>query len=277
MSQPVAESAAFSRSALFFWLFFIAAANALTGTMIRTVQDTGWSYAAFNLFGVSAIVWLGLVAGLALLRNDGLAEPPRRLDAAVAVFVAAVALVPVATASAVAMTFLAIYAIVTAERGSAPRRAAIIFLAITGSLIWGRLLLAVFSGPMLGADAFLVARLTGTTQIGNQLAFTDGSGAFAVAPGCSSFQGMSLALVFWATVNQWFAVPFGWKQMLWCLAALGATIAVNVVRIGALAHFPRHFDALHNGIGYQVAAWTTLILVVAICLYGAHREAFARS
>jgi hypothetical protein len=86
---------------------------------------------------------------------------------------------------------------------------------------------------------------------------------------------MSLAAVFWATVNQWFGARFHWTSLLWMLAALGATVAVNAARLSAIAHFPSHFEALHTGWGAQVAAWTTLALVVVICLYGARRDVFA--
>ena len=102
----------------------------------------------------------------------------------------------------------------------------------------------------------------------------DGATRLVVAPGCSSMQGMSLALVFWATVNQSYRVPFGWKAAGYCLAALAATVAINVLRIGAMLRWPEHLQEIHHGWGYHLSMWTTLILVVAICLYGARREIF---
>jgi hypothetical protein len=60
------------------------------------------------------------------------------------------------------------------------------------------------------------------------------------------------------------------------LAAIGATIGVNVIRIGSMLSFPAHLDALHHGWGFHLFMWLTLIAVGAICLYGARRHVFAR-
>ena len=272
----LSRGAKLDRNQLFFWLFLIATGNGLAGPIIRSAGESGWIRASFDLFGVSAIVWVALIAGLHLLLEDREGPPMRSSDPLIAVLILAIALAPVATASAIGLTGLALYGIWTSNPGSPLRRAAIIFLAITGTLVWGRLLLGMLSRPLLDIDAFFVAHLVGTRQDGNLLSFTNGSGRFVIAPGCSSLQGMSLALVFWATVNQWFRVPFGWRSAAWCLVALAATVAINVLRLGAIAHFPEHFDAIHKGIGWHIASWTTLAAVVAICLYGARREVFAR-
>jgi exosortase/archaeosortase family protein len=274
MDHSIAAQSAITRPILFFWLFLIAVGNKMAGMAIDAMSSEGWIRAGFNLFEISAILWVALAAGLILTR-EGSPEPARRSDIMLAVLVVAAAILPIYAASAAALTVTALYAIVTSGPGAALRRSGIIFLAMTGSLIWGPLLLGFFNGPILGTDAFFVSHLAGARQVGNQISFADGSGTFVIAPACSSFHGMSLALVFWATVNQWFKVRFSWISLLWAAAALGATIAVNVLRIVAIARFPGQFDALHTGWGAQVATWSTLVLVVAICLYGARRDVFA--
>jgi exosortase/archaeosortase family protein len=239
-----------------------------------SITDEGWAYSAFNLFGISAILWLALAGGLAILRNAQ-QEPVRRMDVPVAALTLCAAILPIYSASGIALTLAASYAIGTSRRGSELRRAAIVFLAMTSTLMWGPLILGFFNGPILGVDAWLVSHFIGAPQVGNQIQFIGRQEAFVIAPGCSSFHGMSLALVFWATVNQWFRVRFAWQSLGWVAAALAATVAVNVMRIGAIARFPDRFDAIHTGWGAQLAAWTTLFLVVAICLYGARRDVFA--
>jgi exosortase/archaeosortase family protein len=274
--SPSARSAAvpLDRPRLFFWLYLIAGLNAFAGFALSSIATDGWAASALNLFGVSAILWLALAAGLQLLRSAPGADPATRRDGVVAcVGLLAIAL-PSATISSAALTLFALYGLVTAERASPVRRAAIIFLAVSGATLWGRLMLAAFSHPLLDIDAFLVSRIAGVAQDGNLIAFADGSGTMAVAPGCSSLQGISLALVFWATVNQWFEVPISRRSLAWLGAAVAATIAVNVLRIAALSHFPAHFDSIHGGLGWHVAAWTTMILVAATCLWGARREIF---
>jgi exosortase/archaeosortase family protein len=263
-----------SRSGLFSWLVLIATLNAFAGVALRTVPDRGLVYALFELFGISAILWTALVAAVALLRADDRAMAPAGSDRVVAAVVVLAALLPFAPASAAGLTLLAVWMILRSPAGSPARRAGLVALAIAVSLLWGRVFLAVFSRPMLGIDSWLVGHLVGVRAVGNTLAFADGSGGIVVAPGCSSWQGMSLALVFWVTVNQWFRVPLGWKPVGWCLLALAATIAVNVLRIGAMVHFPAQLDAIHHGYGWHLAMWSSLILVCSICLYGARREIF---
>jgi exosortase/archaeosortase family protein len=265
-----------TRGALFFWLFLIAAGNGLAGFAVQWTLGHGLARSLADLFGISAVVWVAAFAALAILRSSETAEAPLRADWPVAAVVAAAALVPAGPASAVALTLLSGYAIATSNAGEPLRRAAIIFLSITGTLIWGRLLLALLSKSLLSADTFLVASLFGTEQTGNLIGYAGGGGALTVAPGCSSLQGMSVAFVFWALVNQWFQVRFTKAALGWLGAALAATVAINVVRIGSMVMFPEHIEALHHGIGWHVFAWATLAAVAAICLYGARHAVFAR-
>ncbi len=264
-----------TRSQLYLGLFLVAALNAFVGLGVREVEEVGIASAAFNLFGISAILWVALAAGLTILGGDSSDERPHSADLALAAAVLAATLFPAATASSVALSGVGLWAAWSAARDTPLRRAGIIFLAMTGALLWGRVLLAMFSRPLLDIDAIFVAGLLGVANQGNLIWSADRATQLLVAPGCSSMQGLSLALVLWATVNQYFRVPFGWKAALYCLAALAATVLVNVLRIGAMLHWPAHLEAIHHGWGFWLSMWTTLILVCAICLYGARREVFA--
>ena len=265
-----------SRSRLFFWLFLVATANALMGFALQWLARHGIARALSDLFGISAIVWVAAFAGLAMLRADDSDAPVRAADIGIAILVAAASLIPAGPASAAALTLLCLHAILTSRPGAPLRRAAIVFLSITGMLIWGRLLLALLSHSLLAADTWFVATLFGTAQHGNFIASGSAGGGITVAPGCSSLQGMSLAFVFWALVNQYYRVPFTPASLGWLGAALAATIALNVLRIGAMVIFPEHLAMLHGGIGWHFFAWTTLIAVAAICLFGARDVVFAR-
>ena len=262
------------RSGLFAWLVAAASLNSFAGIGIRTWTERGPAYALFALFGISAIVWIAVAAALALLATAGDGEPPRPGDWAVAALVGLASLLPVGTASSVSLTFLAVYMIATSARGSTVSRSGIVCLAVTGTLLWGRVLLALFSRPLLDIDAWLVGALFGSRQVGNVISFVDGSGRIIVAPGCSSWQGLSLALLFWATVNQYYRVRFDCRAALTLLLSLGATVAVNVLRMGAMIEFPQHLADIHNGYGWHIAVWATLAAVGAICLLGARREIF---
>jgi exosortase/archaeosortase family protein len=275
MARSAGRAAArLDRGPVFFWLVLLAALNAFAGIAIRIVPEHGLAYALFELFGISAISWLALAATLALLKRES-SETLRPGDGWVAACVLLIALLPVATASALALTGLALWMIATSKVGSRLRRAGLIALALTGPLIWGRLLLALFSGPLLAADTWLVGQVTGTAQSANMLALADGSGRIEVAPGCSSWQGMSLAILLWVTVNQWFKVPFTPRAVAACFGALAVTVAINVARIAAMVRFPAHIEAIHHGWGWHVSMWSTLVAVSLVCLWGARREAFA--
>ncbi|HEX4738279.1 MAG TPA: hypothetical protein VH331_12030 [Allosphingosinicella sp.] len=265
-----------SRQILFFWLFVAASLNSVTALASFPAPGESWWRACFGLFGISAILWVAILAGCKLLLDAEEREAPSRGDWAVAALGAMALLVPTTSASSLALTGLAFYAIVGGRRGSGLRRAGIIFLAISGATLWGRLMLAFFAHPLLDVDGFLVAKLNGLEAAGNVVGFSNGAGAIAIAGGCSSFQGISLALVFWATLNQWFDVPVTLRSLGWWATAVAATVAINVLRIAALVHFPSHFEVIHTGIGWYVASWATLLLVVSICLYGARDAVFRR-
>lgn len=263
-----------TRSQLYFGLFVVATLNAFVGTAVRATESLGLAGAAVDLFGISAILWVALGGGLKILAEDETDAPPSRADLLIAIPVLLAALLPAATASSVALTAAALWAILASPAETAARRAGIVFLAMTGALLWGRLLLAMFSGPLLSLDALFVAGLVGADHSANMLWSADGATRLVVAPGCSSLQGLSLALVFWATINQYFRVRFDRTAIAHCLAALAVTLFVNVLRIGAMLRWPGHLDAIHHGWGMHVAMWTTLVLVVAICVHGARREIF---
>jgi exosortase/archaeosortase family protein len=266
---------ALSRDRLLAGLFLIASLNALSALAAGSVARDGWALAAANLFGVSAVIWAALAAGLKILREERASEPPRHGDLWIAAAVGVAALLPVATASMLALTLVAGYAILTAPRATPLRRAGLVFLAMSGALLWGRVTLAVFSRPLLDLDALFVSRLIGAEQQGNML--ISGGTRLIVAPGCSSIQGLSLALLFCVTFSQLFEIRFDRRAASWFAAALAATVAINVLRIGAMLRFPDHLPAIHDGWGYQLSMWATLAAVAAICVIGARRELFPRA
>jgi hypothetical protein len=279
MSSAVASGAALMprlrRSRLVLGMFLLLALNSVATTMLISVQEQGWIGATANLYGFSAIIWAAFAAAIKILAEDGGYEAPSRSDVAMAIMACGAALVPHAAASKVALTLLSLHLIATTASGTPLRRAAVIFLATAGALIWGRLLLALFSKPLLDFEAGLVGGLVGAAHEGNLLWQQDGAIRLVVSPGCSAMAGLSLALLFWVTVNALYEVRFGWRALLVCLLALLATLTVNVLRMASMLRYPEHFEALHVGWGAQIATWTTLVLVAGICLFGARREIFA--
>ncbi len=81
-SAAVPARAFGTRAQLLFALFLIATLNGFVGTAVRTLTAHGW-LAVADLFGISAILWTALAAGLKILADDERRDGWRRGDAAI--------------------------------------------------------------------------------------------------------------------------------------------------------------------------------------------------
>ncbi len=145
--------------------------------------------------GISAVVWFALYAVIAIAREESGALPSFRwTDAAVVAMLILASLIPTPLPASFAVLLAGSYFLVLPAT-PAERRIGTILLALTGTLIWGKLLLEVIAPTLLlRLDTQLVGQLSGTPAIGNTIGFV-GGGHFIVAPGCSSLHNMSLALL----------------------------------------------------------------------------------
>lgn len=264
-----------SRTLLLGFAYLLLTLNALTGFAVDAVQQHGWLRAALNLFDVSAIVWLALAAGIALLWDARPLAPAGRGDTLLVAGAVLAALVPAPVVSSVALTLLATWLWCSGVPGSAMRRASAIFLSLTTFLLWGRLGLMLGAGPLLSADARFVSLLSGMPSVGDVVFFADGS-QFRIAAGCSSFHGVSLALILWATVVQYFALRFDRRIWITLACAVLGAVLVNGIRLATIAWNPRQFDYWHTGTGGALFGWLALGVVVAIVYRGtAHARRLA--
>ena len=230
----------------------------------------GWLGAALNLFDVSAIVWLALAAGIALPWQANSGSAPHSSDNFVLVAAVVSALVPVPALSAAMLTLIAAWAVWSSAPGSALRRAGIILLSLTAFLLWGRVFLAWGAGPLLAADARFVGLIADARSAGNAVYFADGTN-FVIAPGCSSLHGISLALILWTTVVQFFAVRL--TPQVWATLGLAliASVLVNGLRLAVIAWNPHDFDYWHIGGGGVLFGWISLSAIVAVVYLGLSR------
>lgn len=235
--------------------------------MGEAVQAHGWLAAAFNLFDVSAIVWLAIAAGWLLAGHEQEQQRASRADWLVASGAAVAALVPVPPLSAAMLTAVAGWFWWTSPTRSQGRRAAAIFLSLSTFFFWGRIFLALGAGPLLSLDTRFVGFVSGMAVHGNVVSFADG-GTFIIAPGCSSLHGISLALILWTAALGWFDLTVR-GRMLWTLVlAVIASILVNGVRLAMIAWNPRDFDYWHIGLGASMFGWLALILIAGIVYRG---------
>ncbi len=252
-----------------------ASVNRLFVTMAGRVDLDGWASAAASLFGVSAVVWIALVA-LIDLGGDGSGARPARADWWLCGGVLASCLLPTGWEAGLAMLGLAAISILRFVSGSRERRVAVIGLALTGPLVFGPLALTYLAPEILRFDAAFVSLLSGHPSNGNVVEFTDPAMRAAgkqmvIMMACSSVHNMSLVCVLFAVVTQTLNVRL--TRSMWLLAAamVAAIIAINVARLTAIAIFPQHYDFLHNGWGGQLFAFAGLAGTGAIILLGALR------
>ena len=240
--------------------------------MSESVALGGWAYAVATLLGVSAVIWIALVA-LIDLGGDGTGVKPARVDWWLCGAVLACCLLPTGWEAGLALLGLSLVSVIRFPPASRERRVAIVGLALTGPLLFGPLALAYFGSEMLRLDAAFVALLSGHPSTGNVVEFTDPAMRAAgkqmvIYAGCSSFHNMSLVGLLFAVVTQTLNVPLTRSLWLVAVAMIAAILAINAGRLTAIALFPQHYDFLHNGLGGQIIGFAGLAITGAIILFG---------
>jgi len=154
-------------------------------------------------------------------------------------------------------------------------RGALILLALTAPMLWSRLLFQIlpsrsWTSTPLGVDAARPGRT------GNMVRFLDDSGSMVVLPACSSLANMSLALLCWVTITQWFRHRLQATDAAWAALACFSVITVNVTRISLMGLSHSHYEYIHSTWGDFVTNSIMLALMVAVTVLGARREIFSR-
>ncbi|MCW3846848.1 hypothetical protein OF829_06320 [Sphingomonas sp. LB-2] len=245
------------RAQLFAFCAPIAAINAMAVLIGQAIDEQGTVNAVFSLAGISAVFWFALYAVIAIAREEGSA-PLRPRDRMVALLTLGGALLPYPIAGSLAVLASGTWLALTGAPGSRERRIAVILLALTGTLLWGRILLQLFAPLMLGLDAQMVGWLAGTRVVGNTVTFVGSSEQFTIAHLCSSFHNISLAIILWAAATQLLGLRIDAKLCLICLAGVVAMASVNCLRLATLAWHPRDFDYWHVGAGAGWFGWASL-------------------
>lgn len=247
------------RSILFAVLLGVGLLNGFAYRISEAMQQQGVAGAVFSTFGVSAVVWVASAIAIDLISRDRSRASKRDLRVAALAFVAFA--VPIAPLAWIALTVLSIHLVRTSVRGSPAWRGAWIACGVTGSTFWAPGFLKVFSGPILAVDAAMVSIVLRLPRSGNLLALGDGQGSLWIAPACSSFANLSLAVLAWLTVIRAAQLPVTPRRLAWCLAGCAAVVIVNVVRIGAIALHPEWYEIIHGPAGAAAVGWITLIVI----------------
>jgi exosortase/archaeosortase family protein len=270
---PTATTSYLSRGSAFAAAGVLAALNAQADHIILDLSWQSPVDALLNLGGISAVIWAAMAAAWKI-GGDGNRPLRGSVDLACISIVLLFSFVPISYAAQAGLLLSACYLLATADRlNDAERRAAIVLLALTGPLIWGRLLLRVFEAPILALDARLVGAAIGSRVDGNMVRFADGSGRFIIGDPCSSVHNMSLAIVLWTTAAMLFRIRIDRRYIMIGVGMAGLMFGLNVVRLSVLGLFPAHFDYLHNGGGAVLFGWAGLIGAALLAGLGIIRAA----
>ncbi len=253
-----------------------ASLNGLFGRVSDNVENYGWAGAAASLFGVSAVLWIALVA-LIDLGGDGRGARPERTDWWLCGGVLASCFLPTGREAGVGLLILSAASILQFGPGTRERRIGVLGVALTGPLLFAPVAMAYLAPEILRIDAAFVALLSGHPSTGNIVEFTDPAMRAAgkqmiIFMGCSSVHNMSLVGVLFAVVTQSLNVRL--TRSMWLLAAamVVAIAIINVGRLTAIALLPQHFELLHTGWVAQLFGFAGLAAAGAIILVGALRS-----
>jgi exosortase/archaeosortase family protein len=267
VTPPYSLSTQIPQNELFAGLAGLGFINGISEKVIQNVVDNGLVFALSTTFNISAIVWIAFAVAIKFL----LQAPSQQTiyhDWILACFLVAAFLVPIGPLSWIALSGLAFYILRRSSRSSLSGRGAWILLAVTIPMFWSRVLFALLSDLILQGDAILVGWIVGTHNLGNTVQFADGSGYLWIAPGCSSWANISLAILCWITFTKVFDRPSSLQGILWMITACMAVVGINVTRISLIGFYPEHYETLHGPIGDVVASWTIFAVTIGMCWIG---------
>jgi exosortase/archaeosortase family protein len=246
------------RAALFAGVGVLAALNAQADQITILLTYRSITGALLDLGGISAIIWFALYAALKI----GMEREPGQIsgrDGAIAIAVGFLCFLPFYFAAKVGLLLAGIYLFMTSRKQSPSRRVAIILLGLTGPLVWGRVILNLFAGPILALDAHIVGSVIGSDVHGNVVRFIGTDTSFFIASPCSSVHNISIAIVLWTTAAALFRIRLDRAYLGIGIAMVTFMFALNIARLAAIGLYPDAFQFLHAGGGAALFGWAGLV------------------
>jgi len=266
-TAPAAFRIKFQRGSLLAAAGVLAALNAEAGQIISTLTYQSPIDAVTGLPGISAVVWAAMLAAWKIA-----SESRRRFrgtaDASVLAVVLMLSFLPLSFAPQVGLLLCGLYLFLTSPRGDGGRRAALVLLALTGPLIWGRILLNLFATPILAFDAHIVAGVIGTRVDGNVFQAAATGQRFVIGDLCSSVHNISIAMVLWTTAAMLFDIRIDRRYVAVGAAMAAFMFALNIARLATIGLFPAYFQFLHFGTGAALFGWVGLIGAALLAGWG---------
>jgi exosortase/archaeosortase family protein len=273
-ARPIGLDLKFARASAFACAGVLAALNAQADHILVALKYQPLVTAVSGLAGISAVMWVAMYAVLRLGFEAG-RRAITRTDAIMLATVVILSFLPVSYAAQAGLLLCALYLLATSTSEDDLRRIALLLLALTGPLLWGRIFLQELATPLLSLDAHLVGFTIGTKVDGNTVQFAGSAKQFLIGTGCSSVHNMSLAIVLWTTAAVVFRIRIDARYIACGFAMAGLMFAMNIARLAAIGLYPGSFEFLHDGAGADLFGWAGLIgagLIAALGVLGAVRR-----
>lgn len=278
-SLVVGPSAITRREIALWTVVCILANHALHAVDIQSVSSFVQSLASLNL-----IYWLAcyvIVRKVLASRHEPTAEPTEIIAALViGVTICVTSFVGHRIGVGVMSTFVALYFLWFHNNDQALKSAGTVLLALSGHLVWGRILFQAFTPQLLTADAaavdLVLSMLKPDIILSGSTFYAANDHVVSLVGSCSSFNNVSIALL--ASVAITMLVRHYWvrSDIVWILAICMVMISINVVRLCVLAWDVDLYLYWHNGPGGPILALaqTAIIGVMSYCgaMYGKQVE-----
>lgn len=266
-------SATLSRRRLFVFTIGILVANAVATKVIHAVALLGPAQAGLSGLGLSWAFWLSfaLCVRLALIEEDRAAGP---WDLWVCGASLVAALVPVSPVSGVACTALAGFILLDRTQGVYQKAAAMVLLAISVQLLWSRLAMLFFVGPVADLDAHVVGLIIQRPVHGNMVEFADGSHRLSILEACTSVQNASVALMLFVAIVRTFRPKPKVSELYFLAGLFISVVVVNIIRLTLMAQSIEMFHLVHGDIGWPVINAIITVIGLLWAVLSVRREVF---
>jgi hypothetical protein len=258
------------RTDLLAFVGLLAAVNGCGAFLLTELDRADPVSFLLELGGIHPIIWFALFAAARIAFEPEAARPVRAIDLSAAILAVLLAFLPVVSAGSLGLFVAGTALGLGAPSGSRGRRVAIVLVALSGTLLWGRLAILLFGPPSLAIDAHFVAWLAGTRASGNLVWFAGSAQPFVIGMPCSSLHGMTLAILLWASLTQLLRLRITPALALVCLASMAGLFLINALRLATIALDPDRFDYWHAGTGGALFGWAGLFAAALIIGGGCH-------
>jgi hypothetical protein len=267
-----ASDAGYSRPQLYALAVALVALNAVAAKVVQAIVQSPPLGVIVGGLGANWTFWLALAACLRLAWTESPA-PIRPVDRLFCGGVALCALIPIPQLSSLAATGLAIAVLYDRGQGVRLKAAAIVLLAITVQILWSRILMLFFLGPVTSFDAHAVSFLIQRPVHGSDVEFVDGSHhRLSILAGCTSVQNASAALALFTAVVRSVRPAPRLSEAAIFVGVFATVVAINLARLVTMAQSLDMYHLVHDGPGWSATEAIITAAALAWAIWTVRRE-----